>query len=88
MIDDELQKLQMIAQKQILSFKEATLYLGLSSSTLYKKTSARTINFFKPNNGKIYFKKSDLDTWILSNEHKSIENFENEISNHLIKKGK
>lgn len=85
MLENELQKLQIVTQKQILTFKEATLYLGLSSSSLYKKTSARTINFFKPNNGKIYFKKSDLDTWVLSNEQKSIENLANEISSHLIK---
>ncbi|NGF75787.1 helix-turn-helix domain-containing protein [Fluviicola sp. SGL-29] len=77
--------MEMIAQKQVLSFKEATLYLGISSSSLYKKTSARTINFSKPNNGKIYFKKSDLDAWMLSNEHKSIESFEHEISNYLDK---
>lgn len=83
MLESELQKLQIVAQKSILTIKEASLYLGISTSSLYKKTSARTINFFKPNNGKIYFRKSDLDAWILKNEHKSIDNLESEISSLL-----
>ena len=54
--------------KEILSFREAIAYLDLSESFLYKLTSTRKIKFFKPNNGRIYFKKVDLDKWMLQNE--------------------
>ncbi|WP_372474137.1 helix-turn-helix domain-containing protein [Capnocytophaga sp. ARDL2] len=61
----------LITTKQILSFREALVYLDISESSLYKLTSNREITFTKPNNGKIYFKRTDLDNWMLSNEHKS-----------------
>ncbi|WP_291073028.1 helix-turn-helix domain-containing protein [Empedobacter sp. UBA5987] len=47
-----------------ISFKEAIDYLKVSKSTLYKLTSNREIEFYKPNGGKIYFKLEDLDSWI------------------------
>lgn len=86
-IDSEknLQKLNIIAHKEILSFKEALLYLDVSESFLYKLTSKREIEFTKPNGGKIYFKKQDLNNWMSQGNSKSIRVFEEEISNHLKK---
>lgn len=55
-----------------LSFKEAIDYLKVSKATLYKLTSNREINFYKPNGGKIYFKLDDLDNWILKGKQSSI----------------
>jgi len=46
-------------QTRFLSFKEATLYLGICPSTLYKLTASKQIRFYKPK-GKIYFKEEDL----------------------------
>ena len=53
--------LNMQHKENITSFREALNYLDLSDSLLYKLTSSRAITFFKPNGGKLYFKKSDLD---------------------------
>ncbi|PQL90741.1 helix-turn-helix domain-containing protein [Apibacter adventoris] len=82
------QKLQMVTQKEILSFKEAVLYLDVSESFLYKLTSKKAICFSKPNNGKIYFKKSDLDRWMLQNQSKSIEILEEELNQKIKQNGK
>jgi excisionase family DNA binding protein len=76
---------QVIAHKEILSFKEAIIYLDVSESLLYKLTSKRAIKFTKPNKGKLYFRKSDLDDWMLQNESKSKGLLEDEIFNHLNK---
>ncbi len=83
---EHFQRVQVIAHKEILSFNEALIYLDVSKSLLYKLTSKRVINFTKPNNGKLYFKKSDLDDWMLKNESKSLSVLEDEIVNHLNKK--
>ena len=50
-----------------LTFKEATKYLDISASYLYKLTSQAKILHYKPNKKKIYFKKSDLKNWLLRN---------------------
>ena len=80
-----MENINIIAQKQILSFKEALLYLDLSSSFLYKLTSQKAIPFSKPNGGKIYFRKSDLDNWMLSNIQKTKEVSKQEVLDHLRK---
>ncbi|CAA7392589.1 helix-turn-helix domain-containing protein [Chryseobacterium fistulae] len=75
--------METISPKEILSFKEALAYLDVLPSLLYKLTSQRTITYFKPNGGKIYFKKTDLDYWMLQNESKSVNVLEEELFNKL-----
>lgn len=77
------QSVQNMHQKEILSFREAVVYLDISDSFLYKLTSNRAITFSKPNGGKLYFKKTDLDDWMTKNELKSVRVLEDEIDNHL-----
>ncbi|HPE84106.1 MAG TPA: helix-turn-helix domain-containing protein, partial [Aequorivita sp.] len=62
-----------LQHKEILSFQEAIAYLDVSKSFLYKLTSSNNITFFKPSGKLIYFKKSDLDQWILRNESPALE---------------
>ncbi|TXD47779.1 helix-turn-helix domain-containing protein [Polaribacter sp. IC073] len=81
------QVMQLIAQKEILSFKEALIYLDVSQSFLYKLTSKKAIEFTKPNGGKIYFKKSDLDNWMLQVKTTSARALEESVFNHLNKNG-
>lgn len=83
--DENLKRLQLIAHKEILSFKDALLYLDVSESFLYKLTSKKEIDFTKPNGGKIYFKKQDLDNWMLKGKSNSTRVFEENILNHLKK---
>ena len=66
-------------EKQILSFKESIEFMDVSKSFLYKMTSEGKINFYKPNNGKIYFRKEDLENWMMQNEVKSIETLESSL---------
>lgn len=84
---ENLQRAQIIAHKEILSFKEALIYLDVNKSTLYKLTHKRAIEFTKPNGGKIYFKKSDLDNWMLQSKPESERVLEDEIFNHLKRNG-
>ena len=74
--------------KQIISFKEALKYLDVSESFLYKLTSQSKITFFKPNNGKLYFKKEDLDKWMLQNENKTVSDIAQDLTFKISKNGK
>jgi excisionase family DNA binding protein len=85
--DENLHRAQIIAHKEILSFKEALIYLDVSESFLYKLTSKNAIEFTKPNGGKIYFRKSDLDNWMLQSKSKSSRVLEEDVFNHLKKNG-
>lgn len=78
--EQQLPKMQLISSKEILSFKEALTYLDVSKSFLYKLTSRRQIQFFKPNGGKIYFKKSVLNEWMQRNEYKTAQDLKEKIN--------
>ncbi len=73
-IQTELQEIrkiisqQQLALKEIFTLPEAALYSGLSKSYLYKKTSSRQIPFYKLEGKLIFFKKQELDQWLLSNK--------------------
>ena len=65
---------------QILPFAKAAEYLGLSRSTLYGMTSRGEITFFKPNGKKIFFNKSDLDTYLTRNRVRPREEIRAELA--------
>ncbi|KMQ70075.1 helix-turn-helix domain-containing protein [Chryseobacterium koreense] len=68
---NELKKLlkdNFINDKEVLSSSEAIAYLGISYSLLSKLTSSRSIPFYKPTNGLLFFLKSDLVDWVKDNK--------------------
>jgi excisionase family DNA binding protein len=65
-IENSISKLN-IAVKTILNAEEASEFLGLKPSYIYKLTSEKKIKFFKPSGKLIYFKKEDLENFLLQN---------------------
>ena len=57
---------QTIQQKEILTIEEASEFLGLSTSRLYKMTSNKEIPHYKPGGKKIYLNRQELEQWILN----------------------
>ncbi len=72
MLTQQLEE-QNLLKKEIMTLEEASRYLGLSKSNLYKKTSLNLIPFYKPNGKIIYFKREDLDHYMLSNRQSTID---------------
>lgn len=85
---EKLEKLiaeQSFLQKEILIFKEACLYLNISQSHLYKLTSTKQIPHFCPQGKKLYFKRAELDEWLLRNRTTSQGEMESKAGNYLLK---
>jgi len=72
--------------KDILSMKEASLFLGLSTSQIYKLTSQRLIKFYKPSGKVIFFRKEDLNIYILSKPITPRHETEEAVADFLIQK--
>ena len=53
--------------KEVLSVEEASRFMDIARSSLYKMTSDRSIPFYRPNGKMIYFEKADILTWIRQN---------------------
>lgn len=72
-----------IEKEEILSLKEAAVFLKISKSCLYKKTSTKQIPHFVPGGKNIYFKKSDLEDWIFNEKVTPVSEIELETENYL-----
>ena len=79
---------QNLLKKEVLTFSEAADYLSVSSSHLYKLTSGNIIPFYKPNNKKIFFKRSELDAWLTSKRIEPNDEIDAEADDYLVRKGK
>jgi excisionase family DNA binding protein len=74
--------------KDVLTLEEACSYCGISKSYMYKLTSAQQIPHFKPRDRLIYFKKSDLESWLLQNRVSTRKEIEAQATLHIIKNKK
>lgn len=72
--------------KDILSVREACSYMDISQSYLYKLTHGRVLPFSCPNGKKIYFRKEDLNTWMLRNHQYSKDEIKAMAVNYTVKK--
>lgn len=64
---DRIEKYSIIAAKSVLTIKEAAFILGVTEQTVRKKVRNKEIPSYKPDANKLYFKKSELEDWMLSN---------------------
>jgi len=79
-----IEKLLKAQDGRPLTLEEAADYLGFSKSYLYKLTSANKIFHFKPQGKRVYFRKSDLDAWLLRNPIKTIGVIEQEAEDYIV----
>ena len=75
----------LLAQKSILNIEELSQLTGLSKSFIYKLTAQRRIPFSKPCKI-IFFKKEDVEKWLMSNPISPLDDIEQEAINYLSQK--
>lgn len=80
----KLLEAQNLVRKEVLNFGEACDYLELSHSHLYKLTSTGNVPHYKPNGKKIYFKRSELDDWLLRNRNTTSEEIDKMASDYIL----
>lgn len=57
--------------KEVLNLEEASLFLGISRSMIYKMTHSGELPFYKPAGKLIFFEKVHLMEWVRQNRVKS-----------------
>jgi len=83
---ERLIKSQSIYQKEVLTFQEGCDYCGFMPSHMYKLTSLDAIPHYKPNGKMIFFRRSELETWLLRNRSTTKEKIEEEVTSYLSKR--
>jgi excisionase family DNA binding protein len=79
---DSIEKL-LLTQKNVLNFSEVKLYTNLSESYLYELTSSGGIPCYKPNGKQLYFKKQEIEDWLLSNRKATNIEIDELASSHI-----
>ena len=73
-----------VFQKEVLSFEEACFYLdGVSSSYLYKLTSARKIPHYCPTGKLIFSRRSELDEWVFKSRRGTRDEINEDAGSYL-----
>lgn len=75
----------LLAQKEILTFEEASKYTRLKKSYLYKLTAAKQIPHYKPNGKTCYFKRAELEDWLTANPVATVDELNAEALNYCRK---
>ena len=70
--------------KNVFSFDEASKFLPLSKSYLYKLTSGNLIPHYKPQGKMLYFEKADLEMWLCQNPVKTQAQIEQEAQRYVM----
>ena len=85
-IEQRIEELEALvyASKNVLSFDEASKFLSLSKSYLYKLTSAGLIPHYKPQGKMIYFEKNILEEWLRQNPVKTQAQIASEAQKYLL----
>lgn len=81
---DRIEKMLLTNNKEVLSPDECALMINISTSRLYALTSQRAIPFYKPSGGKIFFRKSEIEEWILSNRKATNKELESIAATHCV----
>ena len=83
---DRLEALALIGAKTVLDLDEAAAFTGYSKTYLYRQTSGRKIPHFKRNGGKLYFRKSELEEWMLDGRVKTEKETASEAVAYVVRK--
>jgi len=70
---------------EILDVKQAAEFLRLKITTLYEKTSEKTIPHFKKGN-KLYFKRDELDAWVQQGKVTTTDELESQAATYNMHK--
>lgn len=85
---DRLEKLIEHSTKEILNVEELINYTGFARSYIYKLVHKNIIPYYKPNGKYLFFKKSDIDEWLLSNRSISNSELKQKALEHTFKNPK
>jgi excisionase family DNA binding protein len=72
------------ASEKPMTLDEAATYLHASKSHTYQLTSKGLVAHFKPSGKKIFFRKSDLDAYLLRNRKASESELEHAAADHIV----
>ena len=76
-----------IASKEVLTSQEASRYMGISQSYLYKLTMRQEIPHYKPMGKLCYFNRHELEEWLQTNRINTGAEAARQAQSYCMRKG-
>jgi excisionase family DNA binding protein len=83
-IEQTLAKLTASNEPKPLNVDEAAAYINTSKFHLYKLTCSGKIAFFKPTGKQLFFRKADLDAYLLRNRRAAAHEVEERAATYVV----
>lgn len=77
---DRIEQYSLIAAKNVLNIQEAAIILGMTVEGVRYNVRNNILPCYKPNVNRLYFKKSELEDWMMQNRSKSMKEIESEAA--------
>ena len=77
---DRIEQYSLIAAKNLLNIQEAAIILGMTVEGVRYNVRNNILPYYKPNVNRLYFKKSELEDWMMQNRSKSMAEIESEAA--------
>lgn len=75
-----------VGTKNILNVEELVAYTGFKKSYVYKLVHKKIIPYSKPNGKMLFFDRSKIDLWLLTNKSNSSAEIEENLFQNMFKK--
>ena len=72
-----------ILNKKVLTLNEACEFLNFKKAYVYKLVHYGILPYSKPNNGKVFFERELLETWMLGNASTSLKDKQIEAATYV-----
>lgn len=82
-IERLLTELYAAAAPKPLNVDETAAYIDTSKFHVYKLTSARRIPYYRPTGKQLFFRKSDLDAYLLRNRREAADEVEEQAASYV-----
>lgn len=80
----KVERIMLLNAKTALNVEDVAAYTGHQTSYIYKLVSERKIPHYKREGGKfVYFKKSDIDEWMLSHRVATVDEISGQASAYV-----
>ncbi|MGL5914162.1 MAG: helix-turn-helix domain-containing protein [Bacteroidales bacterium] len=79
---DRLEKLTLIGAKNVLTIDEVAVITGLAKGYVYRLTSSKRIPHYKLNGRNLYFKKDEIEAWLMQDRISTNDEIESEATTY------
>lgn len=73
---EEIKQISLMGAKDVFNIDDVAAYTGLSKGYIYKLTHERRIPFAKGGGKMLFFKREDINAWLLQNKVSSQQELE------------